>query len=78
MRIQQRWAGIAVAVAAFASMLPVLARADVRDTTGLFSAQAAKQADATIDQIHRQTGKDVVVEVFPNIPADLRNDYKAD
>ncbi|HEX2973077.1 MAG TPA: TPM domain-containing protein [Tepidisphaeraceae bacterium] len=49
--------------------------ADVRDPTGLFSPQTIQQANATIQKIRQQTGKDVVVEVFPEIPSDFRGNY---
>jgi uncharacterized membrane protein YgcG len=42
------------------------AYADVRDTTGTFSPQAAQQANKVIDEIHQKYGKDVVVEVLPS------------
>lgn len=65
------WAGLLALL-----MLPALLLADVRDSTGLFSQNAVHEANATIAQIHKQTGKDVIVEVFGQIPPDLKSQYK--
>lgn len=50
--------------------------AQVRDNTGMFSSQAMQQANADIEQIRRQYGKDVVVEVFGQIPQEMRDEYQ--
>ncbi len=60
------------------ALLPVLlaisltasVRAAVSDEAGFFSPDAARRADDEIQEIKRQTGKDLVVETFKAVPED--------
>ena len=48
---------------------------EVRDTAGLFSASAIKQADETIRGIQREFRKDLLVETFAGVPENRKEDY---
>ncbi|HEV8293246.1 MAG TPA: TPM domain-containing protein, partial [Tepidisphaeraceae bacterium] len=54
------------------------ALAEVKDETGLFSSSAIKQADQATRQIKQKYGKEMLVEVFAEIPAELRGQYSPD
>jgi uncharacterized protein len=48
----------------------------VKDEGKFFSAEALDKANRTIRQIYQRFEKDVVIETFPTIPADLEKKYK--
>src|SRR5437016_8860069 len=50
----------------------------VRDDAGFFSPQTVEQANAIIKQIKDDHGKDVMIETFAAIPADLQAQYDPD
>jgi len=54
------------------------ALAEVKDETGLFSTSAVQQADQMTRQIKQKHGKEMLVEVFAEIPAKLRSQYSLD
>lgn len=54
------------------------ALAEVKDETAMFSSSAIQQADQATRQIKQKYGKEMLVEVFAEIPADLRSQYSAD
>jgi uncharacterized protein len=54
------------------------ALAEVKDETGMFSSSAIQQADQATRQIKQKYGKEMLVEVFPEIPAELRSQYSPD
>src|SRR5215204_1720795 len=54
------------------------ALAEVKDETGMFSPSAISQADQATRQIKQKYGKEMLVEVFPEIPAELRGQYSQD
>src|ERR1044071_5917665 len=64
-------------VAGLLMLLAGFLRAEVKDSTGLFSEKAVEQANASMRQLKQQYGKEMVVEVFPEIPADLKDQYNA-
>jgi uncharacterized membrane protein YgcG len=54
------------------------ALAEVKDETGLFSSSAIQQADTKTRDIKQKYSKEMLVEVFPEIPSDLRANYSPD
>ncbi len=48
---------------------------EVRDTAGLFSAGAIKQADEAVRNIQREFRKDLLVETFAGVPENRKADY---
>jgi TPM domain len=54
------------------------ALAEVKDDTSLFTTSALQQADQITRQFKQKYGKEMLVEVFAEIPADLRSQYSAD
>src|SRR5437867_12885852 len=54
------------------------ALAEVKDETGLFSTSALQQADQMTRQIKQKYGKEMLVEVFAEVPAELRSQYSPD
>ena len=54
------------------------ARAEVKDQTGMFSSSAIQQADQATRQIKQKYGREMLVEVFPEIPSELRGQYSQD
>jgi len=54
------------------------ALAEVKDETGMFSSSALQQADQATRQFKQKYGKEMLVEVFAEIPSDLRPQYSAD
>ena len=48
---------------------------EVRDSAGIFSASAVKQADETIRKIQREFRKDLLVETFAGVPENRTADY---
>jgi len=54
------------------------ALAEVKDETGMFSQSARQEADGATRQIKQKYGKEMLVEVFPEIPAELRSQYSPD
>ena len=49
---------------------------EVRDSAGLFSASAVKQADDSVRRIQRDFRKDLLVETFPGVPESRTQDYQ--
>jgi uncharacterized membrane protein YgcG len=47
------------------------ARPEVRDEARFFGPEAVRQANQAIAELKRQSGKDLVIETFPEPPADL-------
>ena len=54
------------------------ALAEIKDETGMFSSSALGQADQATRQIKQKYGKEMLVEVFAEIPSDIRGNYSAD
>ncbi|MBI1840989.1 MAG: TPM domain-containing protein [Verrucomicrobia bacterium] len=48
---------------------------EVRDSAGLFSPSAVKQADDAVRRIQRDLRKDLVVETFAGVPENRKEDY---
>jgi uncharacterized protein len=48
----------------------------IRDEGKFFSAEALEKANRKVRQIYQRFQKDVVIETFPAIPADLEQKYK--
>jgi hypothetical protein len=48
---------------------------EVRDNAALFSPAAVKQADAAIQKLQKELGKDLLVETFPGVPENRKADY---
>jgi uncharacterized membrane protein YgcG len=71
------------AIAALAGFLLALlltsspARAEVSDNAGILSPQGKADVENRIDRVRQQTGKTVVVETYPQIPADQRAAFDA-
>ena len=42
----------------------------IKDEAKFFSDKARTEADAKIKEIYRETGKDLLIETFPSVPAD--------
>jgi uncharacterized protein len=57
---------------------PSTVSAEVKDETGMFSQSAIQKADEATRQINQKYGKEVLFEVFPDIPADMRANYSYD
>ena len=53
------------------------ARAQVNDTAGILSPQGKSDVESRIDRVRQRTGKTVVVETYPQIPADQRAAFDA-
>jgi uncharacterized membrane protein YgcG len=53
------------------------ARAQVNDSAGLLSAQGKSDVESRIDRVRQRTGKTIVVETYPQIPADQRSAFDA-
>jgi len=54
------------------------ALAEVKDDTALFTTSALQQADQITRQFKQKYGKEMLVEVFAEIPAELRSQYSPD
>ena len=54
------------------------ALAEVKDQSGMFSPSALEQADSATRQLKQKYGKEMLVEVFAEIPSDLRPQYSPD
>jgi uncharacterized membrane protein YgcG len=50
----------------------------IKDDGHFFSAEALKKANATIAAIKERYNKDLAIETYAEIPADLKADYDAD
>lgn len=79
MRPTPRWllvpavlAGCLVFVRPAAAVFPP----PIRDDGKFFSAEALEKANKKVRQIYEEYGRDVVVETFAAIPADLEKKYK--
>lgn len=67
-----------VALLGLLAARPVLAVAPViKDEGKFFSAEAIQKANEGIREIARQTGRDLLVETFPSVPADQVEKVKA-
>src|SRR5215469_6823444 len=64
------WLGLTVA-ASGANVAPV-----IKDDGKFFSADAVAKANQKIKKIAQDYNKDLLIETFPEIPADLKKDYK--
>ena len=60
-----------VGVALGFMLLPAVSLADVRDGAGFFSPATVEQANRQIADINGKYGKDVVIETYPALPANL-------
>jgi uncharacterized membrane protein YgcG len=59
------------------ALLPASAATpEVKDAAGFFSADAVQKANALVQAIKKQSGKDVVIETFPSVPAERAADVK--
>src|SRR5579875_2331013 len=63
------WLGLSTG--AFAAVAPV-----IKDDGKFFSAEAVEKANAQIKKIAQDYDKDLLIETFPTIPADLKKDYQ--
>ena len=48
---------------------------EVRDSAGLFSPAAVQQADAAIQKIQKELGKELLIETFAGVPENRKADY---
>ena len=55
---------------------PAPAAFEVKDEGKFFSADAVSKADQRIKELKEQTGNDLLIETFAEIPADRKKDYK--
>ncbi|MBI1917487.1 MAG: TPM domain-containing protein [Planctomycetes bacterium] len=67
---------VAVAACCLAGAGPANAAFEVKDEGKFFSADAAGKANQRIKEIKEQTGNDLLIETFAEIPADRKKDYK--
>jgi len=58
------------------TLIAAAAKAEVVDNAGFFSPDAVQKANDKIQKMRRDTGRELLVETFPNIPADKAADYK--
>ena len=71
----QRWMLVPALVAGWLAAAGP-ASAAVNDEAGLFSADAIKRADQTIQKIQREYGTGLTVDTVPRIPANLEGKFK--
>ena len=69
-------------MATFVSALLLLggvraALADVRDNAGFFSEDAVRQANFDLRDVKQKYGKDLLVETYPAVPAELQSQLDA-
>ena len=64
------WLGLTAAASA-ANVAPL-----IKDDGKFFSADAVAKANQKIKKIAQDFNKDLLIETFPEIPADLKKDYK--
>ena len=69
------WVTWLVAVSGLCAMTARAVGPEVRDTAGLFSSAAIKQADETVRNIQREFRKDLLVETFAGVPENRKEDY---
>ena len=48
---------------------------EVRDSAGLFSPAAVQQADAAIQKLQKELGKELLIETFAGVPENRKADY---
>src|SRR5438477_1088840 len=67
-----------VTLAAMVAVLlgATLARGDVRDNANIFSKDAVDKANAAMADMQRKHNKTFVVETFPAIPDELKDQYQ--
>ena len=58
------------------TLIAASAKAEVVDNAGFFSPDAVQKANDKIQRMRRDTGREMLVETFPSIPADKAADYK--
>jgi len=63
-------------VCCLALISPACAAFGIKDEGKFFSADAVSKAEQRIKEIKEQTSKDLLIETFPEIPADRKKDYK--
>jgi uncharacterized membrane protein YgcG len=72
-----RWLSlIALAACCLAVARPAPAAVEVKDEGKFFSTDAVSKANQRIKEIKEQTGNDLLIETFAEIPADRKTDYK--
>ena len=49
----------------------------VKDNAGLFKPETVEKANTEIQQIHKDFGKELVIETYPTIPESLKSDFEA-
>jgi hypothetical protein len=49
----------------------------VKDNAGLFKPETVEKVNAEIQQIHKDFGKELVIETYPTVPESLKSDYEA-
>ena len=74
MNASVRWVLLPALVVGWLAAGP--AAAQVIDKGEIFSSKAVDQADRRIKEIKQNSKKDLVIETFKEIPADLKKDYK--
>jgi hypothetical protein len=77
-RMKIRWIPVISLMALLALLLPVGARADVRDNANIFTKQAVDDADHDMKRIEKEHGKQLVIETFASIPDDQKAGQQAD
>src|SRR2546423_11163220 len=71
--IMKRWLAAVVLVMA---LLTSDAGAEVRDAGNFFSPDAVQKANAAMQQMQRDLGKEMLVETYPAIPAERASEYR--
>jgi len=67
---------VAVAACCLAGAGPANAAFEGKDESKFFSADAVSKANQRLKEIKEQTGNDLLIETFAEIPADRKKDYK--
>src|SRR5688572_8855575 len=70
------FAALTLLTLSLTAALPSTVDAQVRDDGGFFSAEAVSRANQTIDRIKREHNKGLVIETYPNIPPNLRDEFQ--
>src|SRR6516225_2395373 len=79
MTLSRRAPLAALAMTALLLLLPLIARvarADVHDNANIFSADAVDKANAAMAQMQQKHNRGFVVETFPSIPDELKDQYQ--
>src|SRR2546423_1351318 len=69
---------VPLAACCLAVVEPAPAAFEIKDEGKFFSADAVRKSDQRIKEIKEQSGNDLLIETFAEIPADRKKDYKAE